>query len=165
MLVQCAPVKKKKRLCATRPMKMNQRMSALLRQADIPVTFFDDPAPGTLSMPVLAVVGEFVLLKNQYEANKHVSPADLPDKTGYECFINHVHIPFDGTGASLKSCLSYAIALQKGLARIAENRRFLVIVSVSDPECTVRFHQLRQGQTWIAEDLEGYAEEAVLLLG
>jgi hypothetical protein len=145
-------------------MKLNQRMSALLRQADIPVKLFDDPAPATVSMPVLVVVGEFVLLKNQYEANKHVSPADLPDKTGYECFINHVHFPFDGTGASLKSCLSYAIALQKALARIAKNRSFQVIVSVADHECIVRFHQLRQGETWIAEDLEGYAEEAVLLL-
>jgi hypothetical protein len=145
-------------------MKMNQRMSALLQQADIPVPFVDDPALRALSLPAFSVVGEFVLLKNQYEPNKHVSPADFPDKTGYESFINHVHRSFDGTAASLKSCLSYAIALQKGLTRIAENRRFQVIVSVDDRECTVRFHQLRQGETWIAEDLEGYAEEAVLLL-
>jgi hypothetical protein len=121
-------------------MKMNQRMSALLRQADIPVPFVDDPALGTLSMPALSEVGEFVLLRNQYEANKHVSPADLADKTGFECFINHVHLPFDGTGASLKSCLSYSITLQKALARIAKNRSFQVIVSVDDHECTVRFH-------------------------
>jgi hypothetical protein len=36
---------------------------------------------------------------------------------------------------------------------------------VDDYECTVRFPQLRQGEIWVAEDLEGYAEEAVLLLG
>ena len=146
-------------------MKMNQRMSALLRRADIPVPFVDDPALNTLSIPALSEVGEFVLLKNNYEANKHVKPADLPDKTGYECFINHVHRPFDGTGASLKSSLSYAIALEKGLARIAKNRSFQVIVSVNDHECTIRFHRLRQGEAWIADDLEGYADDAVLLLG
>jgi hypothetical protein len=146
-------------------MKMNQSMAALLRQADIPVPFVDDPVLTTLSMPALSQVGEFVLLKNQYEANRHVSPADFPDKTGFECFINHVHHPFDGTGASLKSCLNYAIALQMALARIAKNRSFQVIVSVDDHECTIRFHQIRQGEAWIAEDLEGYAEEAVLLLG
>ncbi len=145
-------------------MKMNQRMSALLRQADIPVPFVDDPALRTLSLPAFSVVRESVLLKNQYEPNKHVSPADFPDKTGYESFINHVHRPFDGTAASLKSCLSYAIALQKGLTRIAENLRVQVIVSVDDHGCTVRFHQLRQGEAWIAEDLEGYADDAVLLL-
>jgi len=146
-------------------MKMNQRMSVLLQQADIHLPFVHDPALGTPSVPSLSEVGEFVLPKKQYEANKHVSPADLPDKTGYECFINHVHLPFDRTGASLKSCLSYAIALQKGLARIAKNRSFQVIVSVNDHECTVRFHQLRQGESWVAEDIEGYTEEAVLLLG
>lgn len=146
-------------------MKMNQRMSALLRQAEIPSTFLDDPAVKTLSIPALSEVGEFVLLKNNYEANKHVRPADHEDKTGYECFINHVHLPFDGTGASLKSCLNYAIALQKGLARIAKNRSFLVIASVNDDGCTVRFHQLRQGEAWIGDDLEEYAGDAVLLLG
>ena len=140
-------------------------MSALLRQADISVPFVDDPALKTLSIPALSEVGEFVLLKNNYGANKHVKPADHEDKTGYECFINHIHLPFDGTGASLKSCLSYAIALQNGLARLAKNRSFQVIVSVSDHECTVRFHQLRKGENWVAEDLEGYTEEAVLLLG
>ena len=147
-------------------MKMNQRMSALLRQADIPVPFVDDPALTALPIPALSEVGEFTLLKNNYEANKHVKPADHYDKTGYECFINHVHLPFDGTGASLKSCLGYAIALQKGLARIAKNRSFLVIVAVEveDRGCTVRFHQLCEGEVWIEEDLEGYAEEAVLLL-
>lgn len=143
---------------------MNQRMSALLRQADIPLPFVDDPALNTLSVPALSHVGEFVLLTNQYDANKHVNPADFPDKTGFECFVNHVHLPFDGTGASLRSCLSYAIALQKGLSRIVKNPSFLVIASVNDDWCTVRFHQLRQNEAWIAEDLEGYTEEAVLLL-
>src|ERR1700682_1112169 len=148
-----------------RPMKMNQRMSALLRQADIPVPFVEETALRTPPMPALSQVGEFVLLKNQYEANKHVRPADFPDKTGFECFINHVHHPLDGTDASLKACLSYAISLQKGLARIAKNRSFQVIVSVDDHECTIRFHQLRQGESWLAEDLEGYTDEAVLVLG
>lgn len=145
-------------------MKMNQRMSALLREADIPTPFIGDPALNTLSIPALSEVGEFVLLEHNYEANKHVKPADCEDKTGYECFINHVHLPFDGTGASLKSCLSYAIAFQKGLARIAKSRSFQVIVAVEDGGCTIRFHQLREGEVWIEEDLEGYADDAILLL-
>ena len=48
-------------------MKMNQRMSALLRQADIPVSFVDDPALNALRIPALSEAGEFVLLKNNYE--------------------------------------------------------------------------------------------------
>lgn len=144
---------------------MNRRMSALLLHAGVPLPFGDSLTPALSPVPALAIVGEFVLLREQYEADKHISPEDLPDKTGYECLINHVHFPFDGTGDSLKSFLRYAVALQHGLAQIAKNRAFQVIVSVNEQECTVRFHQLRQGESWIAEDLEGYAEEAVLLLG
>jgi hypothetical protein len=61
-------------------MKMNQRMSALLRQADIPVSFVDDPALNALRIPALSEAGEFVLLKNNYEANKHVKPAVMKIK-------------------------------------------------------------------------------------
>jgi hypothetical protein len=127
---------------------MNQRMSALLRQSDISAPFVDSATLKTLSMPALSEVGEFVLLKSPYEANKHVNPGDLPDKTDFECFINHVRHPFDGTGASLRSCLGYAIALQKSLSRIAKSRSFPVIVSCYDHECITRFHQLRQGESW-----------------
>jgi hypothetical protein len=145
-------------------MKMNQRMSALLRCAGVPVPFGDSLGPGPSPLPALAIVGEFVLLKDPYKANRHIRPQDLPDKTGYECLINHIHLPFDGTGDSLKSSLKYAVALHSALAQMGKNRRFQVILSVNEQECTVRFHQLRQGESWIAEDLEGYAEEAVLLL-
>lgn len=143
---------------------MNQRMSVLLRQVGISGPFVDSATLKTFPRPVLLEVGEFVLLKSQFEANKHVNPADLPDKTGFECFVNHVHHAFDGTDASVRSCLSYAIALQNSLSQIAKGRSFLVIVSFGDHECITRFHQVRQDESWAAEDLEGYTEEAVLLL-
>lgn len=110
-------------------MKMNHRMSALLRRA-----------------------------------SKDIRPEDLPDQTGYECLINHVHFPFDGTNESLKSSLRYAVAIQKELTRIGQGHGFQVILSVDDRECTVRFHRIRPNENWIADDLEGYTEEAVLLL-
>lgn len=37
-------------------------------------------------------------------------------------------------------------------------------VSISEDSCVVRFHQCRKGEQWLADDLEGYAEEAVLVL-
>lgn len=145
-------------------MKMNHRMSALLRRASIPVPFGNSLTPGLSPTPALVIVGEFVLLKDHYEASKHIRPEDLPDKTGYECLINHVHLPFDGTNESLRSSLRYAVALQKELTRIGQGHGFQVILSVDDRECTVRFHRIRPNENWIADDLEGYAEEAVLVL-
>ncbi len=145
-------------------MRMNKRMSELLARTNIPV-----PLPSYLgaeepALPKLAVVDDSVLFKNEYERAKHVKPAEFPDKTGFECFVNHVHIPFNGDRESLLSCLNYAVALQHELARLAGERRFQVIVSVAEDGCVVRFHQIRSGENWLTEDLDRYAEEAILLL-
>ena len=41
--------------------------------------------------------------------------------------------------------------------------RFNVIVSYDGDTCAVRFHKIRAGQRWLAEDLEGYVDEGVLV--
>jgi hypothetical protein len=41
--------------------------------------------------------------------------------------------------------------------------RFNVILSYDGESCTVRFHKIRAGQRWLAEDLEGYVDEGVLV--
>jgi len=145
-------------------MKMNTKMSELLRRTSVPVTFADQFSLESLKLPNFTVVDGSVLLKDEYERAGHVKTTDFPDRTGFECFVNHVHLPFSGTSDSLLSCLGYAVALQRGIARLAGKRRFQVIVSVAEDGCTVRFHEVRPGENWVSEDLEGYAEEAILLV-
>ena len=41
--------------------------------------------------------------------------------------------------------------------------RFNVILSYDGEGCAVRFHKIRAGQRWLAEDLEGYVDEGVLV--
>ena len=41
--------------------------------------------------------------------------------------------------------------------------RFNVILSYDGESCAVRFHKIRSGQRWLAEDLEGYVDEGVLV--
>jgi len=115
-------------------------------------------------LPALELFEDCVLLKDQWGPNRHIKIADCSDKTGFECFINHVHLPFDGTNQTLISCLEYAATLQETLMPLTD-RHFRVIVSLADEErdCTVRFHQIRSGENWIAEDLEGYKSEALLV--
>lgn len=79
------------------------------------------------------------------------------DDTGYECFINHLHVK------SLAEALAFARQLKSALtARFTE--AFEVIVSFDGREATVRFHKNRIGQTWLSSDLEGYAEEGIAVL-
>jgi len=53
--------------------------------------------------------------------------------------------------------------LKKALAERFEVA-FVVIVSFSGCEATVRFHKLRAGQAWLNENLEGYLEEGIAVL-
>ncbi len=145
-------------------MKTNKRMSELLARANIAVPFPSHLGSEELRLPVLTIVNGSVLLKDEYERAGHLKLADFPDKTGYECFVNHFHMPFSGRRESLLSCLSYAGALQRELARFVTGRSFQVIASVTENSCTVRFHEVRQGENWVTEDLERYGEEAILVL-
>jgi len=143
-------------------------MSALLQRAGLRWPLVARANVG--QPPTLKIFEDCVLLKNQWEPNKqHVKIKDLPDKTGFECFINDVHLPFDGTNESLISCLEYAATLQEALMRLTQDRQFRVIVSLSEDDefpksaCTVRFHQIRTGENSMSDDLEGYKSEAILV--
>ncbi len=148
-------------------MKMNRKMSSLLQKGAVrwPTPLTAIPS----ELPRLEIVHDCALLASEYERNKHVKVADFPDKTGFENFINHVHLPFAGTNDSLISCLEYAATLQAALMPLTHERQFRVIVSLSDDApsarfaCTVRFHQIRPGESWISENLEGYESEAILV--
>jgi hypothetical protein len=143
-------------------MKMNNKMYELLNSANILVG--DELSFETLEVPEFVVAKGSVLLRDEYERALHVDTKEFPDRTGYECFINHVHFPFSGTRESLLLCLRYAFAIRNRLDQVGGRRPFLVIVSVAESSCTVRFHEVRQGESWISPNLEAYAEEAILLI-
>ena len=144
-------------------------MSALLQKTGLRWPLRASAIPSQL--PTLEIFEGCVLLKEQWTRNRHhVKIPDFPDRTGFECFINHVHLPFKGTKEALTPCLQYAAALQEALIPfITEARQFRVIVSLSEDDafpkyaCTVRFHQIRTGENWVADDLEGYKSEAILV--
>ena len=138
-------------------------MSSLLKRSKISLPLDETLAAEPLTIPVFDYVDGSVLLKQEFQGTRHVKASDFPDRTGYESFINHVHLRFDQTRESLVSCLRYALALQTGLARLQPRRHFQIIVAVGEDDCTVRFHELRIGESWVAENLEGYSE-AVLVL-
>lgn len=142
-------------------MKMNTRMSQLLTRLNVSLTAGTFPS---IAKAEFTIVDDCVLLKNDGERANNVAAADFPDRTGFECFVNHVHRPYDETRESLQSCIQYATGLRTQLSEIQNGRQFAVIVSVSDDDCVVRFHQLRHGEHWLAEDLETYSQEGVLVL-
>jgi hypothetical protein len=145
---------------------MNNKMSTLLQRAGLCWPLVTHSIPKHL--PPLEIFEDCVLLKDQWDPNGHLMIKDCFDKTDFECLINHVHLPFDGTNETLISCLEHAATLQEALIPLAADRKFRVIVSVSEDDefpksaCVVRFHQIRPGENWMAENLEEFKSEAIL---
>lgn len=85
------------------------------------------------------------------------TPALSHDETGYECFVNHLHVE------KLGEALEFGRRLDKAL-REKFTGPFAVIVSYDGREATVRFHRRRSNQSWLSENLEEYQEEGIAVL-
>jgi hypothetical protein len=140
-------------------MKMNALMSQLLNRLDVSL----DTDSLARSMLTLIEVDGSIVLAREFEQAKGVTTNDFPDRTGFEAFVNHVHLSFGGTRQSLRTCIQSAIGLHNELSRYP-SRAFTVILSILDDNCVIRFHQLRADETWLSDDLEKYTEESILIL-
>ena len=141
-------------------MRMNSKMAELLDNLEIDLS---NPlnVMTTCSPPELVSAEESIFLQDEYAGAKHLSLSDFQDRTGHECFVNHVHFAVSDDKATKMRIIGYSLTLQKLLQPLSTGRKFSIIVSVADQTGTVRFHQFRPSEPWLAEDLEGY-EEAVL---
>jgi hypothetical protein len=144
--------------------RMNNSMRRILDGAGVslPQALY---AASPDSLPELKTIGGSVVFANQAETTRHVMVDDFPDRTGYEAFLNHFHLPWDGTGNAIQGLIRKIAGIRQSLRRYAPETSFLVIVGVGGGECTVRFHELRSGESWLDPDLEGYKEEAVAAIG
>jgi hypothetical protein len=86
------------------------------------------------------------------------------DKTGFECFVNHIHINDYADEDYLEIGLAFLLSLGSKLQREFSKRKFRLILSENNDGCTVRFHCLRNGERWTSEDLDQYKEEGIFII-
>jgi hypothetical protein len=110
-----------------------------------------------------------ILLTSQIQSASSISLNDIPDCTGYECFVNHIHIGNVLDDSQIKPTilleqgLALAYELQKRLVQFSPSARFKIIVSFDNEDCSVRFHKVRNGEDWLAPNIDKY-EEGILIL-
>jgi hypothetical protein len=135
-------------------MRINASMRQLLDSMELSLrAALDDAPPGPL--PEMVTVDGSVLLADGYKASRSVAVSQFPDRTGYECLVNHFHVPYDGTPAALLHVIAQVAGVQRSLADYAPDRGFLVIVSIAGAESTIRFHECRAGEAWLADGEKG----------
>jgi hypothetical protein len=108
---------------------------------------------------------ECIILSALAESCSPYDPGLFFDRTGYECFVNHVHIEHQPHAPDeLREAFSYAQRLA-GLLNTVPGP-FMIIISqhTATSETAVRFHKIRPDEGWLADDLEGYADEAILAI-
>jgi hypothetical protein len=99
----------------------------------------------------------------------------VEDETGTECFWTHFSLESFLPEATpleemARTALDYVWPLRKGILASHLSGSFRMIASVempglaqAKPSCVIRFHRLRFGQPWIAENLDSYKDEAILV--
>jgi hypothetical protein len=120
--------------------------------------------------PGVTVIGGAVLLKELEKLAKSTKPDNFPDLTGYECFVNHVHIEDylsdaeRGLNTLLKQGIALANKIVEELSSSFPDKPFKAIVAANESGCSVRFHLIRNGENWLSDDLDKYGQEAILVL-
>jgi hypothetical protein len=153
--------------------KTNPRMEALL--TEIRDDNLDDPRALPQKLLVLLNEGfleeEDCVFFSRLKKQSHVQRLDFPDRTGYECFVNHVHVEdyLENGGLPPMELLGRGIAfaheLAERLRRLQGTRHFRIIVaSDGGVSCTVRFHTLRHEEEWVGKNSNGFKEEAIAIL-
>jgi hypothetical protein len=146
-------------------MKANQRMKALLHD----VQGVSKPLPtALLGIGKAAFISEegCYFLDALYHGRGNATLHSFPDETGYECFVNHLHLDDYAVGSANQ--VGLALTLMQNIKSQWRESKYSAlplefVVSVDDSSCVLRFHVLRQGQRYLDEDLEAYKEDAVLV--
>lgn len=152
-------------------MLANSKMIALMQEVEESHKV-EVPQKETLSRllrPEFVELNGCIVIGDQLAKN-HAKKDDFEDETGFEVFVNHIHLDGTELGEGLNPINVLGLSLkivelwQSKLARDFPNEKFLIILGFDEGETTLRFYKVRQSETpWInLEALEKY-EEAVLV--
>lgn len=95
-----------------------------------------------------------------------VSLKDFPDKTGYECFINSIHIDdyYAGKAQLVQGLVLINEVLSVWDKKYSSQLLVCILSKSNDNGVTIKMHLHREGEHWLDGDLEVYKDEGVLVV-
>lgn len=99
-----------------------------------------------------------------YHSRGNATKSAFSDATGYECFVNHLHIDRDSVTDAIASSLALAYLIDtkwKASDFMALTLRH--IISLDETSSTYRCHVLRVNERWLADDLESYHDPILVI--
>lgn len=123
-----------------------------------------------IKIPEIFDSAEFVNVNNcycissLYQSCKNAALDLLPDETGFECYVNHVHIDDYNRDEQLETALLVCTTIEeKWLGSPFGFQLLRQIISYSDSSCVYRCHVVREGQSWLASNLAKYEELIIVI--
>lgn len=140
-------------------MKSNATMRRLLKDVTLVPTL--QPALNVIVERGFTIREECYFLAALLHANTNVTRASFPDCTGYECFVNSVHV--EDYEENLPLCQAIQFVRHVFAAWNAANQTITLVAIVSADELSVvvKFHVNRQPELWLSKNIEGF-EDAVI---
>jgi hypothetical protein len=109
------------------------------------------------------VRGDCHFLAVLLEKSRSVARENFDDCTGYECFVNSVHVEdFDAKAPILQAILFIDAVFDAWGARMS-GLNLVGIVSADEFSVVVKFHVDRTGESWVSDNVEGY-EDPILIV-
>ncbi|MDO7902972.1 hypothetical protein ACE1YR_13110 [Pseudomonas sp. K1(2024)] len=142
---------------------MNENMRNLVKSSDCSDTALERELLEIVDAGLMVSEG-CVLLKYLQRLSAGAAVSDFQDCTGYECFVNSLHIDDYVSGNYVVQAFLFVFkvfALWRNFNAMSGD--IAAIVLVDDFGVVVKFHFCRDSEFWLANDLQKY-EEAVLYM-
>ena len=98
------------------------------------------------------------VLKSLALAGTNAKVEDFTDCTGFECFVNHIHIDDFVDDELIEQAALYIERVLSMWNKSGNERPMNAIMSWAEDGVSVRFHLCRPDEQWLMYDLEGYQE-------
>lgn len=104
-----------------------------------------------------------ILISSSLFEKSHASVDDFQDKTGYECFVNSIHIDdYAHEDYLINSLLLVRHCFEKWNQK-KRSQEIAAIISLDEFGAVVKFHTLRHNEKFLSDNLEDY-DDAVLYI-
>ncbi|PPS23892.1 hypothetical protein BVY11_28730 [Pseudomonas amygdali pv. morsprunorum] len=97
-------------------------------------------------------------LKALYEYCPNVALVEFPDSTGFECFVNSIHVDDYVESDWLVQALLFADESVRFWYALSKEIKLTVIISSDEFGAVVKLHSSRPGEAWLGPNLEGYQD-------
>ena len=96
-------------------------------------------------------------LKEFYQSHfDQYTISQFHDKTGFEAFVNSIHVRDYHDNAFLEYSLNYIRDIFEEFEASIPNRILKASLSLSEDNSVIKFYVSREGQEYLSNDLEGY---------